>query len=50
MGLGCVWKILPEVKIADFGFWTMVLFGVISGYIARKRQAGQVPKDAFSTR
>ena len=48
--LGCVLKILPEMKIADFGFCSSVLFCGIVGPIAQKRRAGQVPKDAFSAR
>jgi len=41
---------LPEMKTADFRFWTSVLFWGIVGSIALKRRAGQVPQDAFSAR
>lgn len=41
---------LLEMKTADFRFWTSVLLRGIVGPIARKRYAGQVPKDAFSAR
>jgi hypothetical protein len=36
------------MKIAGFRFWATVLFRGIAGIIARKRQAEQVLKDAFS--